>query len=114
MVMFSLIGQSSASFMMSCDMMDSSNMPMSHNMTAADHDMDMVMNMSMTDHQSTTMAADCCQDNCNCATTSCNANTFTNSVAGLNALVVNTENNNLAIALPQEQFLNYLFKPPII
>lgn len=113
--MFSLIGQSSASFMMSCDMMDSSNMPMSHNMTAADHDMDMAMNIIMTDNQSpTTMAADCCQENCNCATTSCNANTFTNSVAGLNALVVNTENNNLAIALPQEQFLNYLFKPPII
>ena len=113
--MFSLIGQSSASIMMSCDMMNSSDIPMSHNMAAADHDMDMTMNMSMTDYQSSaTMASDCCQENCNCATTSCNANSFTNSVTVLNAVVFNAENNKLEMALPQEKFLNYLFKPPII
>ncbi|MGB1261817.1 MAG: hypothetical protein ACPG52_02810 [Cognaticolwellia sp.] len=114
MVMFSLLGQSSASMMMSCDMMNMADMAMpdmqmSHDMSAADHNMSMMANDSATN-----MTADCCQEQCDCATTTCNPNAFTNSFTPLNAITANAESQHLAVALPQEQFLNYLFKPPIL
>ena len=109
MVMFSLIGQSSASMMMSCDMMNMSDMPMSHSMDSADHSMDMSMDASTT----TSMTADCCQENCDCATASCNPNSYTNSLTTLAITPLYSDSSNQEVALPQTQFLNYLFKPPI-
>ena len=114
MLMLSLIGQSSASVMMSCDMMNMadttmSDMQMSHDMSTADHNMSM-----MADDSATNMTADCCQAQCDCATTTCNPNAFTYSFVALNAIITNADNQHLTVALPQEQFLNYLFKPPIL
>lgn len=118
--MFSLIGQSSASIMMSCDMMDLSGATMSHNMTMSehsmampDHMMSMPMEMQNHDEANMTMAADCCQDNCDCATASCNPNSYTSSLTTLAVTIVSTDSNHQEIPLPQTQFLNYLFKPPI-
>ncbi len=110
--MFSLIGQSSASMMMSCDMMNMSDMPMSHEMMTSDHDMAMNMPM-MNDESSTNMMSDCCQENCDCATASCNPSSATNGLASLTVAPLQQENIRLNIALPQVQFLSYLFKPPI-
>lgn len=109
MLMLSLIGQSSASVMMSCDMMNMSDMPMSHSMNSTEHTMDMAMDDSST----TSMNDDCCQENCDCATTSCKPNSYTNSLMALTITPIPTQSDSLSIALPQEQFLNYLFKPPI-
>ena len=109
MLMLSLIGQSSASVTMPCDMMNMSSMPMSHDMTTQEHN----MNMMMDDTSSTSTMADCCQENCGCAITGCHANSFTNSNTILNAIYISTKSNPPNIALPEAQFLNYLFKPPI-
>ncbi len=116
-LMLSLIGQSSASVMMSCDMMNMSDMPMPHSMISAEHPMDMSMDMpmemAMDDSTSTNMTSDCCQEKCDCATASCKPNSYTNSLMALTITPISTKSNSLSIALPQEQFLNYLFKPPI-
>jgi hypothetical protein len=117
MLMLSLIGQSSASVMMSCDMMNMSDMPMPHSMNSAEHPMDMSMDMpmkmAMDDSTSTNMSGDCCQENCDCAMASCQSNSYTNNLMTLTITPIPTKSNSLSIALPQEQFLNYLFKPPI-
>ena len=117
MLMLSLIGQSSASVMMSCDMMNMSDMPISHSMDSTEHTMDMSMDMpmkmAMDDSSTTSMNDDCCQENCDCATTSCKPNSYTNSLMALTITPIPTQSDSLSIALPQEQFLNYLFKPPI-
>lgn len=117
MLMLSLIGQSSASVMMSCDMMNMSDMQMSHSMDSTEHTMDMSMEMpmkmAMDDSSTTSMTDDCCQENCDCTTTSCKPNSYTNSLMALTITPILTKSNSLSIALPQEQFLNYLFKPPI-
>lgn len=116
--MLSLIGQSSASAMMSCDMMNVSDMPMAHGMDSVEHTMDISMNMpmnvAMDDSSTANMASDCCQENCDCATTSCKPNSYTNSLMTLTITPIPTKSNSLSIALPQTQFLNYLFKPPIL
>lgn len=104
--MFSLIGQSSASMMMSCDMINMSDMPMSHSMDSAEHSMDMSMDASTT----TSITADCCQENCDCATASCNPNSYTNSLTTLAITPLYSDSSNQEVALPQTQFLNYLFK----
>jgi hypothetical protein len=116
MLMLSLIGQSSASVMMSCDMMNMSDIPMAHNMDSSGSMMHISMDMPMAadDGPVMNMVADCCQENCDCATTTCKPNSYTNSLMTLSFISFNTENNSLHIALPQEQFLNYLFKPPIL
>ena len=114
--MFSLIGQSSASMMMSCDMMNMSDSTMSHNMAMSGHGMampDHMMNMSMDASTKTSMTADCCQENCDCATASCNPNSYTNSLTTLAITPLYSDSSNQEVALPQTQFLNYLFKPPI-
>ena len=108
MLMLSLIGQSSASVTMPCDMMNMSSMSMSDDMTTQEH------NMMMDDMSSENTMADCCQENCDCAITGCHANSFTNSYATLNAIYPSTNSNPQNIALPETQFLTYLFKPPII
>lgn len=113
MLMLSLIGQSSASVMMSCDMMNMSDMPMSHSMDSTEHTMDMSMKMAMDDSSTTSMTDDCCQENCDCATTSCKPNSYTNSLMALTITPIPTQSDSLSIALPQEKFLSYLFKPPI-
>jgi hypothetical protein len=109
MLMLSLIGQSSASIAMPCDMMNMSSMPMSHDMTTQEHKMSMMTG----DTSSASTMADCCQENCDCAITGCHANSFTNGNTILNAIYINTNSNNPNIALPEAQFLTYLFKPPI-
>ena len=110
MLMLSLIGQSSASVTMPCDMMNMSSMSMSDDMTTQEHNMSMMMG----DMSSENTMADCCQENCDCAITGCHANSFTNSDATLNAIYLSTNSNPQNIALPETQFLTYLFKPPII
>ncbi len=114
MLMLSLIGQSSASVMMSCDMMNMSDMPMSHSMNSSESMMDMSMDMTADDDGSVmNMSSDCCQENCDCATTTCKPNSYTNDLMALTITSLSTKSNNFIVALPQEQFLNYLFKPPI-
>jgi len=110
MLMLSLIGQSSASVTMPCDMMNMSSMSMSDDMTTQEHNMSMMMG----DMSSENTMADCCQENCDCAITGCHANSFTNSYATLNAIYLSTNSTPKNIALPETQFLTYLFKPPII
>jgi hypothetical protein len=110
MLMLSLIGQSSASVTMPCDMMNMSSMSMSDDMTNQEHNMSMMMD----DMSSENTMADCCQENCDCAISGCHANSFTNSYTTLNAIYLSTNSNHPNIALPETQFLTYLFKPPII
>ena len=107
MLMLSLIGQSSASVTMPCDMMNMTEMSMSHDMTTQEHNMSTMM-------ADASRAADCCQDNCDCTIMGCHANFFTNGNTALNAIYLSTKSNNLNITLPKTQFLTYLFKPPII
>ncbi len=94
-------------------MMDMSDATMPHNMAMPDHMMSMSMEMQNHDEANMTMAADCCQDNCDCATASCNPNSYTSSLTTLAVTSVSTDSNHQEIPLPQTQFLNYLFKPPI-
>lgn len=110
MLMLSLIGQSSASVTMPCDMMNMSSMSMSDDMTNQEHNMSMMMD----DMSSENTMPDCCQENCDCAISGCHANSFTNSYTTLNAIYLSTNSNHPNIALPETQFLTYLFKPPII
>lgn len=115
LLMFSLIGQSSASLMMPCDMMNMTDMEMPHNMSMSmsmsEHSMHMTMNGESTASSTT---SDCCESHCDCPTTCGHSNYLANSLIKLTVMPIHPQSNRHNITFPQQQFLSYLFKPPIL
>jgi hypothetical protein len=114
LMILTLVGQTSASTMVSCDMMDMSTMQMpntDNDDESMSHDMHQMM---IADEAQSTTATNCCLDSCDCVTMSCNPSSFTSDLLALSIVPIIAELELKNIALPENQFLSYLFKPPIV
>lgn len=114
LMVLAFLGQTSASVMMSCTMemnsFDTTTMSASihHDMTAmSDHTQ--MSSMSTRDDKA---QSNCCADSCDCTAMSCTqASIVSHSLEPLFAYT--TESHLQNNVLPNQQFLSYLFKPPI-